>query len=346
MDVGGLLGALERDTKGCAWTLVASPSGVARWNALSPGRGPLQPSRIHVPARDDPGVARADRIVAFGGGTVIDAAKLLSLRIARERVGREMAEDALLDIDTAHFPDIIAVPTIAGSGAEETPFASLWEAQGKRSVEHPAIRPTRVYLVPELLREVPPDKAIASALDALSHALEATWNRNATDLDRADAVFCIRAMSMFLAHPMGAERSHGELSSLLLASNKAGKLISRTRTALAHSISYPITQELRVAHGIASSFALGEIARFNLEGEARIAAPIARGLGCEQHQIPDVLNMLLRRCLVKRSPGPAEVQSIKGLFTSSPRAINNIRRPTESAARLIALKAAEVLHHG
>ena len=124
-----------------------------------------------------------DLIVGLGGGSSIDTAKALA-RLLPQLTGITLA---------AHFRDgaplaavsalpLAAIPTTAGIGAEVTPFGTVWDfAQARKySVAGDDMYPSVAVLDPELTVGLPLDVTLSSGLDAVSHALESTWNRNAT----------------------------------------------------------------------------------------------------------------------------------------------------------------------
>ena len=335
--VEALWPALDHAIDGCAWTLVTSEGGAKRWSALpQPPDCQLHPATTLIAGR-----AAAIRLsditgplVAFGGGTVIDFAKVVACEIA------DLA-------DGAAFPSIIAIPTVVGSGSERTPFASVWTLAGKHSVEHPQLRPAAVILIPALATSVPRDLAAISALDALSHALEAIWNRNASPTSDRFAAAALPVLADGLDRLANAKGAIDleTVGRLMTGASLAGEAIALTRTALAHSISYPLTTELRVPHGLASAFALAEIARFNQGADARFDV-IAHALECDRLDVPDRIERLLRRAGVGALlalPGRTALETIATPMTGSVRAANNIRAVAEGQARAIALAAAETL---
>lgn len=335
--VEALWPALDHALDGRVWTLVTSEAGARRWSALSrPDDCRLHPARILIAGRAV-SMRPPDAIyplVAFGGGAVIDFAKLVASQIAGPA-------------GAAKFPSIIAIPTVVGSGSERTPFASVWTPSGKHSVEHPGLRPEAVILIPALALSVPNDLAAVSALDALSHALEAIWNRNASPASDRFAAAAIPALAHGLdrlAHAKG-ETNSATIGRLMTGASLAGEAIALTRTAIAHSISYPLTAELRMPHGLASAFTLAEIARFNQSAHARVEV-IAHAFECDRREVPDRIERLLRVAGVGAAlelPGRAALEAIATQMTGSPRAANNIRTVTEGQARAIAFAAAESL---
>ena len=141
------------------------------------------------------GAARAKpaAIVALGGGSMIDAAKVLAASGGDfARVQRHLVERAPLD--AAPFLPIIAVPTTAGTGSEVTSWATVWDAAGgaKYSLAHPRLYPEVALVDPALTLAAPRSLTMTTGLDALSHALESLWNVNANPVSANYAVEAAR----------------------------------------------------------------------------------------------------------------------------------------------------------
>ena len=140
-------------------------------------------------------------------------------------------------------------------------WGTIWDERtaGKHSISHPALYAETALLDPDLTLSVPHQTTVASALDALSHAMEAIWNRSANPVSDALATGAISlipgALRSVVATPYDVVAREALLKGALLA----GLAISSTRTALAHSISYPLTAELGLPHGIACSVTLPEL---------------------------------------------------------------------------------------
>ena len=201
-------------------------------------------------------------IVALGGGSVMDTAKALAA--AGDdfgRVRRYLENGAGAD-DLRTLP-IIAVPTTAGTGSEVTCWATLWDAATgrKHSLSRRELYPEHAIIDPELLLGLPQSLTVSTGLDALSHALESLWNVNATPVSRSLAV--AGAREMLEALPLlAAELDDLDLRTRVAqAALLAGLAFSSTRTALAHSLSYPVTLRHGVPHGITCSFSLPMVMR-------------------------------------------------------------------------------------
>jgi hypothetical protein len=203
--------------------------------------------------------ADCEAVVAVGGGSAIDTAKALVVGTASGRF------DELLGLlatgrpfTPARLKALIAVPSTAGTGSEVTPWATIWDrAAGKKHSLHLAETWPEVALVdPDLMLTLPASVTLQSALDALSHALESIWNRNANPLSDTYAVAAAREVMATLPKLLAAPADRDLRARMALAALKAGMAFSNTRTALAHSISYEMTLKHGLPHGIACSFTL------------------------------------------------------------------------------------------
>jgi alcohol dehydrogenase class IV len=230
-------------------------------------------------------------IVAAGGGSAIDLAKAARmLKPAREHLAAGLggAPDAL----RADPPDLIAVPTTAGTGSEVTPFATLYHGGRKVSLDVSGARPDHALLDGTLVTTCPPRVAAAAALDALCHAIESTWNRRATAVSKTYAAAAAEALVRCLAPGRAlTERLDPDLAEQrLLAATAAGLAIALTRTTAAHAFSYLLTARQGLAHGFACALNLGWLAKYNWEargdGEGELEH-LLRRLGCHPGADPD-----------------------------------------------------------
>lgn len=196
-------------------------------------------------------------ILALGGGSVIDSAKVFAA--ARGDFGRVAAYlQKRTGPETLAPLPLIAVPTTAGTGSEVTSWATVWdvEAGRKYSLAHPGLHPEIALIDPDLMLGKPRALTIQTGLDALSHALESLWNVSANPVSMVHAVAAAReiiATLPLLAEDLG---NRDLRSRMARASTQAGLAFSNTKTAIAHSLSYPITLQFHIPHGIACSFSL------------------------------------------------------------------------------------------
>lgn len=232
---------------------MAGPPGVTITDVLAnPDYAELGPQVEHI-ANSAP----VDVWVALGGGSVIDSTKVFAAAngdFGNVKRYLETGEGAEQLSSTA----IIAIPTTSGTGSEVTCWATVWDrATGsKYSLARPGLYPEVAVVDPELMLAKPLDLTVSTGLDALSHALESLWNVNANPISANHAVAAAREVLDVLP-ALATDLDNIELrSSMARAALFAGLAFSNTKTAIAHSLSYPITLRHGVPHGIACSFSL------------------------------------------------------------------------------------------
>lgn len=280
-----------------------------------------------------------DSVVAFGGGSAMDAAKTLNVALApecREHDLRTLLADPGRHAGAQPRP-LYTVPTTAGTGSEVTPFATVWhhEIKKKFSLAGSAVWPTEAIVDSALTDSVPLVTTISTGLDAINQAAESLWNKNANPITLS---YSTRALCLgFATLPLLAtgENTEGARDQMIEASLLAGLAISRTRTALCHSISYPITAHFGVPHGLACAFTMPAVLRQNLQAEDGRFAYAAQALtGCSNLDgfvaCFDYLHELLqvRERVEEKVPNLGELLSLEAEMLARGRAANNLAGPT------------------
>jgi phosphonate metabolism-associated iron-containing alcohol dehydrogenase len=196
-------------------------------------------------------------ILALGGGSVIDAAKVFASGGQGFEPVRRYLETGRGEGELSAFP-IVAVPTTAGTGSEVTSWATVWDTQRERkySLARRELYPSHAAVDPELMLGMPRELTISTGLDALSHALESIWNRNANAVSTNHAVFAATELIGALPRLVDDLTNVALRTRVARAALFAGLAFSNTKTALAHSVSYPITLKYGIPHGFACSFTL------------------------------------------------------------------------------------------
>ena len=219
--------------------------------------------------------ARPDSVlIGLGGGTTLDIAKVLRCRpvaapggLSDQLMGRgrpthptEFEPVAAALRGQAPWPDLELaplwmVPTTAGTGSEVTRWATVWDTDStpaqKRSFDEPFGFAERAFVDPLLTHSCPAAVTRDTGLDALSHALEAIWNRHANPFSDVLAVSAAQKVLKWLPVVLRDTRHPQAREALSLASLQAGLSFAQTRTALAHALSYAVTLEQGVPHGLA-----------------------------------------------------------------------------------------------
>jgi phosphonate metabolism-associated iron-containing alcohol dehydrogenase len=199
-------------------------------------------------------------IVALGGGSVIDSAKVFSAASGDYTTVLKLLQGEPVSVNFTTIP-IIAVPTTAGTGSEVTCWATVWSSETNRkfSLSRKELYPEIALIDPDLMLKKPRDLTLATALDALSHALESIWNINANPVSARFAVAAAKTILRDLPKLYSALDDLELRSNIAEASLNAGLAFSNTKTAIAHNISYPLTLGWGIKHGIACSFTLPTI---------------------------------------------------------------------------------------
>ena len=204
-----------------------------------------------------------DGVIALGGGSVMDLAKVV---LAHLSLGKTDIID-LIEHKKKYpkFIPSIFLPTTHGTASEVTMWATVWDKKEKRkySISHSKPYPNTAILDGNLTLTLPMEISITTVLDALSHSFESIWNKNANE---KSTEYAIEAITIILSNVEVLKQNHNDLNvrnKLLEASTKAGLAFSNTKTAAAHSISYPLTIRFDIPHGVASSLSLIPLLEIN-----------------------------------------------------------------------------------
>ena len=191
---------------------------------------------------------RPDTLIAIGGGSVIDYAKLLL---------NEMDE----------VPQFIAIPSTAGSGSEATPFAVAYEGRTKISVAAPKLLPQFAILDASLLQGQTPYGKAVSGMDAVAQAIESMWNLHATAVSLERAKEALALLLQHLPHFVKGDDTRAE--AVLYGAHLSGQAIAITRTTGPHALSYYLTAQHGIPHGEAVGLFLPLFFLYN-EGTAAL----------------------------------------------------------------------------
>jgi len=191
-----------------------------------------------------------DLIVAFGGGSAMDAAKAIAVSAS---LGGDVKEYLFPSIVKGSVMPVIAIPTTCGTGSEVTKYAVLTDIKSKMKVViagYPIV-PKVALVDSETLETLPPDLVAWTAMDALSHAIEAYITKSPTPLSDA---LSLEVVSTVLKHLINGYRKDPKaLEKLHLGATMAGLAINITGTNLIHGLGYPLTVDYGVHHGLANA---------------------------------------------------------------------------------------------
>ncbi|MBA4715396.1 MAG: iron-containing alcohol dehydrogenase [Chloroflexi bacterium] len=202
--------------------------------------------------------------IALGGGSVVDTAKILSLMVDNNIKSSKEAIKKTNDVNISEESKIICIPSTAGTGAEITPFSTIWDKENGIKYSIIANKINReIILDPEISISLPEKITISTGIDSLCQILESTWSKKANDKSLSAASLGFEYVNKnfysVINNPIDAESR----KEMLFASFLSGISISISNTTLCHSISYPLTSLLNVPHGIACGLTLVEVIKFN-----------------------------------------------------------------------------------
>lgn len=205
---------------------------------------------------------RADFIVAVGGGSVMDIAKLSSVLDTDDYTIRDLLVDPARAKKSVRT---LMIPTTAGTGAEATPnsIVTVPEKQLKVGIVNPEMIADYVILDAEMTSRLPRPIAASTGVDALAHAIECFTSNKATPFSD---MFAMEALRLILPNIEAAcnESDNTEAKSkMLTASFFAGVAIAAAGTTAVHALSYPLGGKYHIPHGVSNAILLVPVMRFN-----------------------------------------------------------------------------------
>ena len=189
-------------------------------------------------------------IVAVGGGSALDAGKAIAALCTNK-------EDFHRLIEQDSFPvqplPLIAIPTTCGTGSEMNHYSIITDAEEKDKLNFSADNtfPNHALLDPELIRSLSKNLVLATACDALTHALEGYVSKRANPFSDTLALAAMERIVATLALDR-SPTSDESLSEFLYGSALAGAVILHTGTTLLHSLGYYLTNHKNIHHGTAN----------------------------------------------------------------------------------------------
>ncbi len=201
-----------------------------------------------------------DLIICYGGGSVIDFSKLVSLY----KDNFELFKSDFLDTENIKLAiPLIAVPTTAGSGAESTKFAVLYKNNIKYSIINDHLIPRYAILDARSTFSLSNYQTASSGIDAICQAIESLWAKKKTEQSER---YALKALS--LIYPKIRNCYNGEnqfRSAVLEGSNFSGKAINISQTTGPHALSYYLTCFHKISHGEAVAINIEPFIKINFQ---------------------------------------------------------------------------------
>lgn len=245
------------------------------------------------------------RIIAIGGGTILDIAKIFSLKYI----------SPILDLYDGKLPieknkELVLVPTTCGTGSEVTNIAILaLNSRGtKKGLAVDEMYADFAVLIPELLEGLPFGVFATSSIDALIHAIESSLSPKANEYTK---LFGYKAIEMILngykiIRDKGKEARKELLGEFLIASNYAGIAFGNAGCAAVHALSYPLGATYHVAHGESNYAMFTGVMKNYMEikqdGEIAVLNDFIAGiLECDVEDVYEELEKLLNILIPKKA---------------------------------------------
>lgn len=219
-----------------------------------------------------------DCVVGFGGGSPMDAAKVVA--VLATHGGRPTDYEGMNRLRTDPAP-LIAVPTTAGTGSEVTFNAVITDLERKFKfvIISPKVAPLAAVLDPELTLSKPPGLTAATGMDVLTHAVESYTNNVYNPFSRIMAAEAIRLVGTSLRNAVTNGRDLEGRAHMLLASVLAAYAFNLNRLGVVHAMSHPLSAHCGVPHGVANAILLTRVMAYNLPACEERTAEIAVLLG-------------------------------------------------------------------
>ncbi|HIK12870.1 MAG TPA: bifunctional acetaldehyde-CoA/alcohol dehydrogenase [Oscillatoriaceae cyanobacterium M33_DOE_052] len=215
-----------------------------------------------------------DVIIAFGGGSPMDAAKIMWLMYEHPEVEFEGIAMRFMDIRKRVYelPPLgkkaimVAIPTTSGTGSEVTPFAVVTDerTQIKYPLADYALTPTMAIVDPELVLNMPKKLTAYGGIDALTHALEAYVSVCATEFTDGHALEAIRLLFQYLpsAYHNGAKDPEAR-EKVHYAATIAGMAFANAFLGICHSLAHKLGATFNIPHGLANALMISHVIRYN-----------------------------------------------------------------------------------
>ncbi|HEU5080754.1 MAG TPA: iron-containing alcohol dehydrogenase [Opitutaceae bacterium] len=251
-----------------------------------------------------------DLVIAIGGGSVLDVAKLAAALLEHnEPIAAFYGTGLVQHRNTA----LVCVPTTAGTGSEVSPNALVYDeaSRAKKAVISDALVPDSAIIDPELTRSLPPALTATTGIDALAHCLETYANRAAHPAVDLRSLEGVRLIGANLTRAVADGADLAARSAIALGSLYGGLGLGPVNTAGIHALAYPLGGEFHFAHGLSIALLLPHVVRFNAPAMPARYTALARALGATSSasdealaaECADQLEGLLDACRIPRGLG-------------------------------------------
>lgn len=221
---------------------------------------------------------RADIVVALGGGSVIDAAKMIAVATSNDGPLRKYM--GYHQLRSAGLP-LIAVPTTAGTGSEATRVAVITDTEEnvKMMILDGHLVPAAALVDFELSMSMPATLTAHVGIDTLTHGIEAYVSSAANSFTDMFALSCVTLAAANVETAWRSPDNRVARGAMALAAFYGGLAFSNSSVCLVHGMSRPLGLVFHVPHGLSNAVLLPTVTRYSLPGATRRYAALARAMG-------------------------------------------------------------------
>jgi acetaldehyde dehydrogenase/alcohol dehydrogenase len=279
---------------------------------------------------------KADQIIALGGGSVIDAAKIMKLKYESPQADLEELAAPFLDLRkrVIDFPTekvnrarLIAISTTSGTGSEVTPFAVLTDKERgcKVTLADYSLSPDVAIVDPQFVMSMPKGLTADTGIDCLTHALEAGVSIYASAYTDSNAMQAIRLVFKYL--PIAYEQPQNEEARTMMhnAACIAAMAFANASVGVNHALAHAFGARFHVAHGRANALMLPHVIAYNAAVPSKfMPSPNQRGYTAHQKYalVSDLLGL----------GGHTIQEKVSNLVTAIERLLDQLAFPRSIAA--------------
>jgi len=221
-----------------------------------------------------------DMIIAVGGGSVIDTAKVANLLMVKGGEVQDHMGAYLLEFSD-HLMPFVVIPTTAGTGSEVTKIAVIADPDNdvKLPFAEEQFLPELAILDPEMTISLPPKLTAATGMDALVHAIEAYVDKEWSPASDALALHAIKLITGNILQACDKPEDFQARGAMQVGSFLAGVAFSHSMVGMVHGISHALGGVYHIPHGLANALILPEVMAYNLESKIERYADVALAMG-------------------------------------------------------------------
>ncbi|MDX8045511.1 iron-containing alcohol dehydrogenase [Gracilibacillus sp. S3-1-1] len=227
-----------------------------------------------------------DVLIGIGGGSVLDATKILSIMQTNTQPLKEYLGTDLLK--NPGLPTVL-IPTTSGTGSEVTPNAivTLPDEELKVGMVSKYLLPNLVILDPALTLGLPKPITAATGMDAFTHSLESFISNKANPISDMFALESIRLISSSIVEAYQNGSNVEAREKMLVGSMYGGMALTSAGTAAVHALAYPLGGKFNIPHGVANSMLLPHVTRFNMDAITNRVYEMADAMGMDVRDISE-----------------------------------------------------------